>query len=63
MYVCMYVVATLGSVANTIANVTGLLCPYLGMKLLDRFNGSWFPLLALAGTLKWVCGAWVRLST
>jgi len=35
--------ATLCSVANTLANVTGLIVPFLGVALRQRFNGSWMP--------------------
>eukprot|EP01048_Picozoa_sp_COSAG05_P005121 COSAG05_NODE_296_length_11959_cov_17.897639_8_plen_433_part_00 len=52
-------VATLSSVANTIANVANLATPYLGVTLRKLGNGSWVPLLTLAAVLKVVGGLWL----
>ena len=54
-------VATLSSVANTLANVTGLVVPFIGVGLLQRFN-SWVPLLAIAAALKLVAGFWLSAA-
>jgi ACS family sodium-dependent inorganic phosphate cotransporter len=51
-------VATLGSVANTVANSANLMTPYVAITLRRMFAGSWMPLLVLAAALKVASGCW-----